>query len=104
MLSVQDGIQAARLTLAKTYFDRDKCGEGVEALKLYRREWDDDRKIFRDKPLHDWTSHPADGFRELAIAWREDYKPPPKPPIRYSQDRTIREIIERQTRRRVEGE
>lgn len=104
MLSIQDGIQAARLTLPITYFDRAKCGEGVEALKLYRREWDDDKKIFRDKPLHDWTSHTADAFRELAIAWREDYKPKEAEPTRWPQHRTVKEIIERQTRRRVEGE
>jgi hypothetical protein len=104
MLSVQDGIQAARLTLPRTYFDRRKCFEGVEALKLYRREWDDDKKIFRDKPLHDWTSHTADAFRELSIAWQEDHKPKEPAPTRWPLDRTISEIIARQTRRRLENE
>ena len=70
-LSVQDGIQAARMALPRCWFDRDKCGDGIEALKQYQREWDEDKKAFREKPRHDWTSHPADAFRMLAIAWRE---------------------------------
>jgi phage terminase large subunit len=51
-LSLQDGINALRMMLPKAYFDRVKCFDGVEALKLYRREYDDDKKVFRDKPLH----------------------------------------------------
>jgi hypothetical protein len=70
-LSLQDGINALRMMLPKAYFDRVKCFDGVEALKLYRREYDDDKKVFRDKPLHDWTSHAADAARYMAIAYRE---------------------------------
>jgi len=73
-LSVQDGIQAARKMLPKTWFNKDQCVEGLEALAQYQREWDDDRKCFKDAPKHDWTSHPADAFRMLAIAWQEQYK------------------------------
>jgi hypothetical protein len=70
-LSLQDGVQALRMALPRMWFDAEKCKEGIEALKLYRREWDSDKKIFRDKPLHDWTSHAADAARYMAIAWRE---------------------------------
>lgn len=70
-LSVQDGIQAARLTLAKTWFDEEKCRAGLEALRQYKREWDDDLKVFKNIPLHDWTSHAADGFRYLSLVWRK---------------------------------
>lgn len=104
MLSVQDGIQAARMMLPRTYFDREKCHEGIDALKLYRREWDDDKKVFKDKPLHDWTSHPADAFREMAIAWRETSpSPAPKPP-RFDTELQINELIKRQRDKRLEQE
>lgn len=79
-LSLQDGIQAARAALGRCYFDADRCEDGLEALKLYRREWDDEAKTFKDKPLHDWCSHPADAFRYLAIAWRSEQKPEPTKP------------------------
>ena len=70
-LSLQDGINALRMMLSRTHFDRQNTFDGVESLKLYRREYDDDKKVFRDKPLHDWTSHNADAARYMAIAYRE---------------------------------
>jgi hypothetical protein len=73
-LSVQDGIQAVRLMLPRCYFDKAKTEPGIEALKQYQREYDDDKKAFRDKPRHDWTSHAADAFRGVALAWREEFK------------------------------
>jgi phage terminase large subunit len=70
-LSVQDGIQAARAAFYRMWFDREKTGEAVELLKQYQREWDDDKKAFRDKPRHDFTSHCADAFRMMAVVWHE---------------------------------
>lgn len=82
-LSIQDGIQAVRLCLPRCWFDRERTEEGVESLKQYQREWDEEKKVFRDKPLHDWTSHAADAFRMLALAWAHET---PKP----KQDDTIK--------------
>lgn len=78
-LGLQSGIQAARLCLPRCYFDAEKTGDGVEALKQYQREWDDDKKAFREQPRHDWTSHPSDAFRMMAVAWRRNEKPEPPP-------------------------
>ena len=76
--SPDDGINAARLLLPKCWFDADKCKRGIEALRQYRREYDDELKAFKKRPLHDWTSHAADAFRYLAMglpdAWA-DLKP-----------------------------
>jgi hypothetical protein len=66
-MKVADGINAARMLIPKCYFDRDKCGEGLEMLRQYRQDWDEKRKIFRDHPRHDYTSHAADAFRYLAV-------------------------------------
>lgn len=71
-LGVQDGIQAVRIMLPRCWFDADKCGEGIEALRQYQREYDEDRKAFRATPRHDWCSHPADAFRMLAVSWRHE--------------------------------
>lgn len=68
---VDDGINAARLTLGNCWFDRIRCREGLEALRQYRADYDEKRLAFKTGPLHDWTSHPADAFRYLAMAWRE---------------------------------
>jgi len=76
-LSLQDGIQATRLALTRAWFDF-KCEDGIECLRQYQREYDEDKKVFRDKPRHDWTSHGADAFRMLSIAWKEEAKIPSK--------------------------
>ena len=73
-LSIQDGIQASRMALLRTWFDGEKCMEGIECLRQYQREYDEDKKVFRDRPRHDWTSHSADAFKYLSIAWREEEK------------------------------
>jgi len=71
-LSVQDGIQAVRVMLRQTWFDAERCDEGIEALRQYQKEYDEDKKAFREAPRHDWCSHPADAMRMLAIAWRAE--------------------------------
>jgi phage terminase large subunit len=70
-LNVEDGINAVRKILPRCWFDRDKCAEGIKALRQYRRDWDDVRKVFQERPLHDWASHPADAFRYLAVGLEE---------------------------------
>lgn len=99
-LGLVDGIQAARLTLAECYFD-EKCRDGIETLKQYQREYDEDKRMFRDKPRHDWTSHYADAFRYACLVWREEMKPKPPTPARYETDLTINEIIKRRTMQRL---
>ena len=69
-LSVADGIQAVRRLLPRCWFDP-KTKPGLDALRNYRREHDEKRNVFYEKPLHDWASHYADSFRYLAISLDE---------------------------------
>lgn len=71
-LSVDDGINAVRLTLPLCWFDAEKCAQGLEALRQYRKDWDDRLKTFRDRPRHDWTSHAADAFRTGCVTAEEE--------------------------------
>jgi hypothetical protein len=59
---VEDRINAARLMLPRCRFDKVKCDNGLKALSNYQRHYDEKRKAFNDKPLHDWSSHGADAF------------------------------------------
>lgn len=70
MATKLDGINAARKALAISVFDPVCEDKGISALEQYRREWDDEKKTFRATEVHDWTSHLADAFRYLALAWR----------------------------------
>ena len=70
--NVADSINAARLLLAKCWFDKQNCAKGINALKNYQRVWDPKNKIFQDRPKHDWASHGADSFRLLAMELDEN--------------------------------
>lgn len=76
-----DGIQAGRWLLQQKVRAHPRCDEGWSALKAYHYGWDEDRKVFTNAPEHDWSSHPADGFRGLALVVRrsEELTRPPKP-------------------------
>lgn len=69
-LAVDDGIQAVRRMLPRCWFDT-KTKQGLDALRNYRREYDEKRDVFFDKPVHDWCSHAADAFRYLAVGLDE---------------------------------
>lgn len=66
-LQVADGIQAVRRILPRCWFNVPKVKQGVDALRNYRREYDEKRNVYFDKPLHNWASHASDAFRYLAI-------------------------------------
>lgn len=92
---LMDGINAARLTIPRCWFDADRCKNGIEALRQYQTEFDTKTRAFKDTPKHDWTSHTADAFRYLAMAWRElAGEFPKKDPIQQLiRPRTIAEIV-----------
>jgi phage terminase large subunit len=64
---IEDGINAVRMFLPRCWFDAAKCARGLDALKLYRADYDDKLQALRPHPVHDWTSHAADSFRYLAM-------------------------------------
>jgi len=76
-IPIADGIQAVRMLLPTCWFDKGKCKTGIEALRMYRREYDEKRQEFRQHPLHDWTSHYADALRYFAVGHknRAEMKP-----------------------------
>lgn len=66
--TIDDGIEDARRILDLCVFDSEKCEEGIKCLESYRKEWNDKLGCWRDRPLHDWSSHAADAFRYLAVS------------------------------------
>lgn len=87
--SLIDGISAARQILGRCWWDEEKTAEGLNALRSYQTEWDDDAKAFKKTPLHNWASHAADAFRYLAMAYREiRAQPQPEPGRMFAMDPT----------------
>jgi len=61
--SVADGINAVRINMKRMWFDAEKCARGLDALRMYRTEWNEQRGTPGPRPVHDWTSHGADAMR-----------------------------------------
>jgi phage terminase large subunit len=85
-LSVADGINAVRTLFPNLWFDRERCSDGLQALRHYRYDLDPNGQFSRS-PLHDQASHGADALRYVAVAMQEARRasyptaPPPRRPI-----------------------
>jgi hypothetical protein len=75
-LSVDDGINAVRGIFNRCWFDRIKCNRGLQALKNYKKDWDDKNMVYRKHPLHNWASHGADALRTFAVGFKKPVAPP----------------------------
>jgi hypothetical protein len=78
-LPVDEGIDAVRRLLPQCWFDRVKCQRGLEALRAYRRTWNEATRMFSERPLHDWSSHGCDALRTFATGFQEVPLGPPAP-------------------------
>lgn len=67
-LEVQDGIEAVRNAFPRMWIDAVKCADGIKSLKNYRKEWDENRGVWKNRPRHDQYSHDADSIRTGCIS------------------------------------
>ena len=79
-----DQISAARTVIDRCEFNRTRCEAGLDGLIAWEYEWLDDLGVFSQQPLHNWASHPADGFCYGAQTLL-DYVAPPAPPKPFEQ-------------------
>lgn len=66
-IGIEDGINAARVIIPRVWFDKIKCEKGIRALLNYHRQWDSRLMEFKNKAVHDWSSHASDAFRYLGV-------------------------------------
>ncbi len=95
-LDKQDGIQAVRSLLPRMYFNtkNPRLGPLIDCLRNYQREYDEERKVFKKDPLHNWASHGADSVRYLAVSYIED-NPSSQPKANFRSP-TLEEVYSRQ--------
>lgn len=72
---IDPGIQLAKQLLKRLVIDKEKCAGAVDAWREYHRKWSDERKVFSQTPVHDWSSHTSDALRYLAV-WLATKKSP----------------------------
>lgn len=63
-------VEAARRLFPRIWFDELKCAGGLDALGWYHEKKDDKRNIGLG-PEHDWSSHSADAFGLMCVAYEE---------------------------------
>lgn len=61
-------VEAARRIFAQCWFNEETCHAGIDALQYYHERWDEERKVGLG-PEHDWSSHCADAFGLMAVAY-----------------------------------
>ena len=77
--SVVDRINAARTIFNRCWFDNEKCGDGLNALRHWCYDVDPDTKEYSRNPKHDWASHGGDAFTYMAVAMQESRPKKPTP-------------------------
>ena len=119
-VSVADGLQAGRVAINSAVFhDADdergkRIAHGIDGLKSYRRDWDDERKTFRETPVKDWAEHIGSAWRYLGLSWQEEKTTTPiqkpqelvyevKPDGTVMGNMSVREAVEAMVRRKKGG-
>ena len=70
-LPLEDGIHATTMILPRCWIDVDHCKKLIDALRHYHRKYLDKNRMFRSKPVHDWSSHACDALRYMSIGLTE---------------------------------
>ena len=60
--SITNRINAARRIISKCEFAEIACAQGLDGLRAWCYEWDDELKVYGKDPKHDWASHHGDSF------------------------------------------
>ena len=56
-----DRVNAARKIIKRVAFS-DRCERGLDGLRAWSYEYNEETKTFSSDPKHDWASHDGDGF------------------------------------------
>lgn len=71
-------IEAVRRLFPQIWFNQDTCQAGIDALGYYHEKRDEQRNVGLG-PDHDWSSHSADAFGLMAIAYEMPSATGPQP-------------------------
>lgn len=93
-LDVEEGIQAGRATFPHVWIHAENCAAGIEHLRNFKREWDDEKKVFSMRPVHDKASHAASAWRTLSLVWKSPKTRPIETPI---EERMFRQSVQNAT-------
>lgn len=73
--SVEQGINLARNIFGECWFDKKKCADGLQALRHWHYDKDEQSGKTSKKPVHDWSSHSSMAFVYFAMSNEEKVAP-----------------------------
>ena len=76
---IADRVNAARVLMPRVKLHKTNCKRGLDGLRSWRYEYDEESKIFSSDPVHDWASHDGDGFSYGCLIMRQA-EPPQQAP------------------------
>ena len=87
-----DRINAARTLIKRIAFHETNCQAGINGLRNWAYEYNEQTKAFSNDPKHDWASHDGDGFSYGCVVMTQTKRPEPKEKNRSIQEATLNEI------------
>jgi phage terminase large subunit len=78
--SISDRVNAARVMIGRCEFS-DKCERGLDGLRAWSYDYNDETKTFSQVPKHDWASHDGDGFSYGCLIMQQTKRPAEVAPI-----------------------
>lgn len=76
---ISDRVNAARVLTPRVEFHETNCELGLNGLRAWSYEYNEETKIFSSEPVHDWASHDGDGYSYGCLIMQQVAPPPPKP-------------------------
>jgi hypothetical protein len=67
----ESAIETTRQIIGRCWFDDEGCKLGIDGLRQFRKEYSEVNKVFKTRPVHDWTSHISDAFQTMAL-WHQN--------------------------------
>lgn len=78
-----DRVNAARTMIGHCEFSNE-CDAGLDGLRAWSYEYNEETKTFSQEPKHDWASHDGDGFSYGCLIMQMTKPPIPKEQVKFA--------------------
>lgn len=75
---IADRVNAARVLTPRVEFHATNCERGLDGLRAWSYDYNEETKIFSNEPVHDWASHDGDGYSYGCLIMQQ-VAPAPQP-------------------------
>lgn len=91
-VSVLDRLNAARVLTPRVKFNATKCDRGLSGLRSWQYEYDQEKRTFGEKPMHNWASHDGDGYSYGCVVMRQVVIEPKEQKGKFFEEQTLDEL------------